>query len=140
MSVEDITQVVKIEQENFSDPWSRQAFLSSMEEENNHYLVAKEEDKVLGYVAYWGVLDEGQICNVSVKKEYQGKKIGYKLLRTLIEDGIQAGITAFTLEVRASNQKAISLYEKLGFLSAGVRKNFYTHPKEDAIIMWYYVK
>jgi ribosomal-protein-alanine N-acetyltransferase len=91
---------------------------------------------VAGYCGFWGILDEGYIYNVAVKKEFRRRHIGYLMLKTLLDDSAGRGITSFTLEVRYSNAAAIKLYEALGFVRAGVRKDFYTKPKEDAVIMW----
>ena len=85
-----------------------------------------------------GVAGEGNIYNVAVKKEYRGRYIGKEMMRELLYLSKQRGITSFTLEVRAGNEPAISLYRSLGFEPAGIRKDFYTGPKEDAVIMWLY--
>ena len=81
-------------------------------------------------------LDEGDITNVVVAKESRGKGIGTAMLLFMMEEGKKRGINAYTLEVRVSNAEAIHVYEKLGFVSEGIRKNFYDKPKEDANIMW----
>ena len=83
----------------------------------------------------WIALDEGEITNVSVKKEYQGQRIGGRLLEELFRIGKERGVTDYFLEVRKSNQAAIALYSRLGFQEAGVRKNFYEDPVEDGIVM-----
>lgn len=80
-------------------------------------------------------LDEGEITNVSVKKEYQGQRIGGRLLEELFRIGKERGVTDYFLEVRKSNQVAIALYSRLGFQEVGVRKNFYEDPVEDGIVM-----
>jgi ribosomal-protein-alanine N-acetyltransferase len=111
-------------------------FYDSMRNENNRYLVAETDGVITGYCGYWGIAGEGCIYNIAVKKELRGQQIGYQLLKNLIEKGYNKGITAFTLEVRQSNIAAIRLYERLGFESTGIRKDFYTKPKEAAVIMW----
>ena len=83
----------------------------------------------------WIALDEGEITNVSVKKEYQGQRIGGRLLEELFRIGKERGVTDYFLEVRKSNQVAIALYSRLGFQEVGVRKNFYEDPVEDGIVM-----
>lgn len=83
----------------------------------------------------WIALDEGEITNVSVKKEYQGQRIGGRLLEELFRIGKERGVTDYFLEVRKSNQAAIAVYSRLGFQEAGVRKNFYEDPVEDGIVM-----
>ena len=136
MTEADLEQVCAIENETFSDPWSEADFRNSLFDDKNDYLVVDIEGKIAGYCGFWGVLEEGDIFNVAVKKEYRRQHIGEKMLKALLEKGISRGITSFTLEVRYSNEPAIRLYEALGFTRAGIRKDFYSKPKEDAVIMW----
>lgn len=136
MMEEDLSEVCAIEQNSFSDPWCEEDFRSSLQEANNGYLVAVINGIIVGYCGYWGIVDEGYIYNVAVKKEFRKHKIGYQMLKTLLFDSLDRGITSFTLEVRASNEAAIRLYESLGFERAGIRRDFYSKPNEDAVIMW----
>jgi ribosomal-protein-alanine N-acetyltransferase len=136
MTESDLDQICRIEQASFSEPWNREDFFDSMKNINNRYLVADIEGEIAGYCGYWGIAGEGCIYNIAVKEEYRGQRIGYQLLSELIRQGYQMGITAFTLEVRQSNTAALSLYERLGFEGTGIRKDFYSKPKEDAVIMW----
>ncbi|BCN29667.1 ribosomal protein S18-alanine N-acetyltransferase [Anaeromicropila herbilytica] len=136
MKLEDIEKVCEIENILFSSPWKSHDFESSSVDNNNIYLVVVEHDEIIAYCGLWGVAGEGQINNVAVKKEYQNKKIGFLMISELIERGKGKNLTAFTLEVRVSNERAIRLYHRLGFKDAGIRKNFYDKPKEDALIMW----
>lgn len=138
MSIEDLDRVMEIERESFSVPWTRQDFIESINKSTALYLVAESEQTVVGYCGLWGVIDEGQINNVAVCKEYRGQSVGTRLLETLLLEGTKEGLLAYTLEVRTSNLPAISLYKKIGFEEAGIRKNYYTNPKEDALIMWKY--
>lgn len=140
MRKEDLDQVCQIEQKIFSDPWSSMGFFTSMKENGNIYLVAEENHEILGYCGLWGVAGEGQICNVAVKEEARFRGIGYGMIKKLLETGREQGLTEFTLEVRESNLTAIRLYEKFGFVSEGIRKNFYDNPKENAVIMWNRIK
>ena len=89
-----------------------------------------------GYVGVWKILDEGHITNVAVAPEYRRMHIGRAMLETLFEVTGQAGIERYTLEVRASNEPAIRLYEGLGFKSEGIRPGYYEDNGEDAVIMW----
>jgi ribosomal-protein-alanine N-acetyltransferase len=136
MTEADLTEVCAIEQETFSDPWSEEDFRSSLREANNGYLIAEIDGKVAGYCGYWGIAGEGYIYNVAVKKEYRRQQIGQGMLKNLIASSLDKGIATFTLEVRSSNEAAIQLYQRLGFERAGLRKDFYSKPKEDAVIMW----
>ena len=140
MELSDLDQVMEIERISFSVPWTRQDFADSIQKPSAIYLVAVEDGVVAGYCGLWGILDEGDINNVAVSPEYRGRNIGTKLLEQLFEYGGKAGITAYTLEVRAGNGPAIALYHKAGFKEAGVRKNYYTAPAEDALIMWKYTE
>ncbi|MCI8409140.1 MAG: ribosomal protein S18-alanine N-acetyltransferase [Lachnospiraceae bacterium] len=136
MKKEDLDQVWGIEQTLFSKPWSKQDFLDALSKEENIYIVAEDKEQILGYCGIWGVAGEGQITNVAVKKEYQGKGIATSLFCDVLKKGETKELHVYTLEVRVSNNRAIHLYEKMGFVSAGVRKNFYELPTEDAVIMW----
>ena len=136
MTEDDLEQVDIIEQQTFSEPWSKEDFDSSLKDSNNEYLVAEHEGMVAGYCGYWGVAGEGYIYNVAVKKEFRNQGIGHQMLTALLENSKHRGITSLTLEVRYSNAPAIHLYESLGFENAGIRKDFYTKPNEDAVIMW----
>ncbi len=136
MKEEDLDQVLNIEQETFSDPWSYDDFASSFRDENNRYLVAEVDGIIAGYCGYWGIAGEGNIYNVAVKKEFRRQKLGLFMLSSLISQAKGRGITALTLEVRQSNEAARRLYQQLGFVDAGIRRDFYTKPNEDAVIMW----
>lgn len=136
MEESDLAEVIAIEQETFSDPWSEKDFRDSLSKENNWYLISEVESAIAGYCGYWGIAGEGYIYNVAVKKEYRRQGVGYYMLESMLEQAKGRGITSLTLEVRQSNEAAIRLYEKLGFLSSGLRKDFYIKPKEDAVIMW----
>lgn len=137
MKEADIPYVCEIECSIFSKPWSFNSFLSSIKDTDNIYLVVEEEEEVIGYCGLWGIVGEGQINNVAVKNEHRNKGIGRKMLQRLIDLGKEQGLEEFTLEVRVSNKNAIHLYRSLLFKDAGIRKNFYEEPAEDAIIMWY---
>lgn len=137
MTKADAPFMAQIEADTFSDPWSLESFLKEAETEGHTYIVAEAEDGTLaGYCGCWNVAGEGQIFNVAVRRELRGGGIGRKLMTELLRLGEADGITAFTLEVRAGNTPAIQLYHSLGFTDAGIRKNFYDNPTEDAIIMW----
>jgi len=136
MTDEDLQQVCEIERETFSDPWSMEDFAKSMHEQNNEYLVAEKDGMIAGYCGYWGIAGEGYIYNVAVKNEYRKQHIGHQMLSVLLQNSAQRGISSLTLEVRQSNTAAIRLYESLGFENAGIRRDFYSKPKEDAVIMW----
>ena len=136
MERSDVERISRLEEETFSMPWSRDAFLEMIEKEDARYYVAEADGEVVGGCGVLMIAGEGDITNVVIDKKYRNQGIGTKMLQYLIEDGYQNGLTAFTLEVRVSNQNAIHVYEKLGFFSEGIRPNFYEKPTEDAMIMW----
>lgn len=136
MSKADLEEVYQIEKESFQDPWSKNSFIEAISNKNNIYLVAIVDGLIAGYCGCYGVAGEGYIYNVAVGKNYRRQGIGFRLLQDLIEAAKSRGIKSLTLEVRKSNLPAIKLYKKLGFVEAGIRKDFYTKPLEDAIIMW----
>ena len=136
MEEKDLEQVVAIENATFSMPWSKDAFLESMNNPAHVYVVASEEDVICGYSGMWGIAGEGQINNVAVREDFRGKGIGFEIVEFLLKEGEKQGLEAFTLEVRESNASAIYIYEKAGFKNVGIRKNFYDKPKENAVIMW----
>lgn len=136
MTLADTEAAAVIEKQIFSDPWSAKGFAVSLKMPNYTYLVAVMGTEIVAYCGMLQALDEADITNVAVAKKYRGLGIAERMLRQLIARGDRAGITAYTLEVRVSNRPAISLYEKLGFQSAGIRRGFYDKPKEDAMIMW----
>ena len=117
-------------------PWSRYAFLEMITKDDAAYYVAELDGRVVGGCGVLMAAGEGNITNVVVAEEARNKGIGTKMLRHLMEEGERNGLGAFTLEVRVSNAPAIHVYEKLGFLSEGIRPNFYEKPAEDAVIMW----
>lgn len=136
MTEADLPEVCAIEEETFSEPWSEEDFYKGISDPNNEYLVVEIKGEIVGYCGYWGIAGEGYIYNVAVKKEYRGRHIGFLMLKALLSQSHSRGITSFTLEVRCSNEAAIRLYDSLGFERVGVRKDFYTKPQEDAVIMW----
>lgn len=132
----DATAAAELEAENFSEPWSAESFLEELRKETSVYLVAYEGDVLVGTCGLITSFDEGEVLNVSVKKEYRKQGIALRLLERLLEEGAQRGIRHFTLEVREGNVPARTLYEKLGFVCEGIRPNFYRNPTENAAIYW----
>ncbi|MCM1534436.1 MAG: ribosomal protein S18-alanine N-acetyltransferase [Clostridium sp.] len=132
----DIGPLSKIEEASFSMPWSPQDFADLLKRDYCLYLVAEADKKVVGSAGMTDICHEGSIDNVVVAEEYRGQGIAGKLLEALFEIGRERGIKAYTLEVRVSNQAAIHVYEKAGFMSEGIRPRFYEKPTEDALIMW----
>jgi len=134
-----INEIAAIEIESFAEPWSKNAI--SIEIETAICFVAwdAKNSTVAGYVTMRQIFDEGHISNIAVAKKYQKQGIGNLLMKALIKAAIANNINGLTLEVRASNQAALALYNKHGFIKEGLRKNYYSYPNEDAIIMWKYI-
>ena len=132
----DIEAVSEIEADSFSMPWSPSDFADLLKRSYCIYLVAESEGRIVGSAGMTVVCDEGNIDNVVVGRMHRGQGIAQQMLAKLIEIGEAQGIGAFTLEVRVSNAAAIHVYSKAGFVSEGIRPNFYEKPREDAMIMW----
>lgn len=135
MVPEDATAVEIVEKACFSMPWSRQAFWEEAGNDKTYYLLALDDTKIIGYVGAWILFDEVQITNVAVLPQYRNLGIGKNMMQRIMQIALQKGATSMTLEVRPSNASALHLYEKLGFKSAGRRRNYY-EDGEDAEIMW----
>lgn len=133
---EDVSAVSRLEKETFSMPWPAESFLHMLEKEDTAYFVAEEDGQILGGCGLLLIAGEGNITNVAVVPGARRRGVATGLLTYLLSEGDRAGLTAYTLEVRVSNEAAIALYEKLGFVSEGIRPNFYEKPREDAMIMW----
>lgn len=137
MELKDVTQVHLVERSSFPAPWSRSIFVSEVTlNDNAIYIVAISNDRVVGYAGLWVILDEGHITTLAVDPNFRRLGIGRKLMEELTLRSIKRGIVRMTLEVRVSNHKAQRLYEKLGFVPQGIRKEYYLNDKEDALIMW----
>ena len=137
MTVKDIDDILEIEKEVFSTPWSKDAFITEIEKNLlAKYFIAELDKKVIGYGGMWLILNEGHITNIAVKKEYRGKGIGKKILEALIQYCSIGNIDHMTLEVRKSNIIAQNLYKQYGFVEYGIRLKYYVDNNEDAIIMW----
>ena len=140
MTVDDVDGVFEVEKSCFEDYWSKNAFLDELKNPHARYLVAETEGKIVGYIGIWLIIDEGHITNVAVHKDFRGRKIGNELMKEMTELCKENYIKAMTLEVRKSNDVAQNLYKKYGFKMAGIRKEYYSDNKEDAIIMWNQLK
>ena len=133
----DIKTLTEIDEICFSAPWSEKSFTDEIMNNNiASYLVAEVAGKVVGYAGLWVILEEGHITNVAVHPDFRGKGLAKKLLTELLAAAEEAGANIFTLEVRASNESAIALYESFNFKSVGLRKKYYEDNGEDAVIMW----
>ena len=130
-----IGQIAALERLCFSDPWSERSFASELENPLSLWLVALDGETVAGYVGSQSVLDEADVMNVAVHPAYRRQRIASALLAELERQLAQNGVATLALEVRVSNSAAIALYTGRGYVQAGLRKNYYHHPKEDALIL-----
>ena len=135
MNASHVPQVAALEKICFADPWSEMSIASELQSLWSYWLVALEEDRVVGYVGSQSSIDEADIMNVAVHPDFRRQGIAEDLINRLVADLKERGIRALLLEVRVSNTPAITLYEKLGFSQVGRRKNYYHNPKEDALIL-----
>ena len=135
MTEEDCKKAAGLEKAIFSQPWSERGFLDALARKENIFLAAEEAGELCGYLGMYQSLDEGEITNVAVLPKVRNLGVATKLINTLIDFCQNENISKIMLEVRYSNEKAISLYEKCGFYKVGTRKNYYKNPCEDAILM-----
>lgn len=135
MTAEDLDQVAGIEASLMSPPWTKEGFFSFLTKENTLFFVVEEKGEILAYCGMLTVLDEADITNVVVCARRQGEGIGYFMLDGAMRIAADLGIRLFHLEVRQSNTRAIRLYTRAGFAPDGLRKNYYTDPVEDAVLM-----
>jgi len=131
----DVSEIARIEALSFKTPWSVEMILSEMKEPISHFTVATTEERVIGYFGYLHILDELHILNVAVDPDHREQGVGKRLMARMLEEARALSVRAITLEVRESNQSAIRLYERAGFVLAGVRPHYYTD-KENALIYW----
>lgn len=120
------------------DSWSYESFLSEVRRENGLVIAGfYERNQVVGFLTASRICDTADLTNIAVAPAFRQQGIAFLLLEFLLRELKKSGMQTVFLEVRRSNQPAIRLYEKSGFLPVGIRKNFYQHPDEDAILMQY---
>jgi ribosomal-protein-alanine N-acetyltransferase len=130
MKEEDLASVRAIEALSFSSPWSDNTFVSFP-----LVVVRRPDDEVVAYIIFWQIREDVQVNNIAVRPDCRGQGIAEALMRYVIDKVRKAGATFMTLEVRPSNTAATNIYKKLGFEVLGTRKNYYTKPDEDALIL-----
>jgi ribosomal-protein-alanine N-acetyltransferase len=134
---EQIDDVLAIEQVSFNNPWTREMYLAEFDNPavSRCYLARNAAGAVVGFCSIWRVLDELHINNLAVTPAHRRAGVASALLRRVLGDGAASGAVTARLEVRRSNEPAQRLYERFGFRVAGVRRNYYTLPVEDAIVL-----
>lgn len=136
MNGDHLDEVAELERVCFPDPWSRNMLKEELENDLAAFLVALDEQgAVAGYAGLQVVLDEGNILNVAVRPDCRRQGVAGQLLEVFLNFAKGNRLSFLTLEVRASNYPAIALYGSRGFRGVGRRKNYYEHPREDAVIM-----
>ncbi len=135
----DLDGVLQVEGETFTNPWTREMYAWELQNRSvcHIYVLRVPECHVAGFCAFWLVFDEIHINNVAIRPAFRGAGLGTALMRRVLDEARGLGARRATLEVRASNTGARRLYERLGFRHAGTRRNYYSHPVEDALILWW---
>ena len=136
-----VDEIFETEQESFSLPWTKASLRDIINEKHAICLSAlAESERIVGHAYMRHVINEGHIYNVAVAKSHRRLQIGSALIERLIKEAAIREMVGLTLDVRVSNIPAINLYRKFGFISEGIRKNYYEYPTEDGMIMWKYLK
>ena len=138
MTPQHLDGALKIENECFSHPWTRENLENELNNPTSVFYAALENDGVIGYIGMSTVIDEGYIFNVAVTESQRKKGIGFALICEIVTYCKKNNFAFVTLEVRQSNQKAISLYSHFGFIKVGERKSYYRDPEENAVLMTKY--
>ena len=134
----DLNGVLEVEAESFTNPWTRDMYTWELQDRSrcHIYVLRTPEHAVAGFCAFWLVCDEVHINNVALRPDLRGRGLGTALMRHVFAEAQRLGARRATLEVRASNVGARRLYERLGFRVSGTRRNYYSSPVEDALILW----
>lgn len=134
----DLDGILVVESESFTNPWTREMYAWELQNRAVcHIFVVRTPDRpVIGFCAFWLVVDEIHINNVAVLPDLRGRGIGTSLLHRVFAEAARLGARRATLEVRASNVSARRLYERLGFAVTAKRLRYYSSPVEDALILW----
>lgn len=137
MRAADLDEVMAIEEECFSFPWTREAFRLEIEENVcARYIVLREEGRIVAYAGMWlGFDGEAHVTNVAVRKEARRQGYGEAIMNALMQRAADCGMVWMSLECRRSNQAAQNLYHKLNFIDVGYRKRYYEDNQEDALVM-----
>lgn len=138
LAPEHIDSILEIEAISNPAPWTKESFQHELTNPNSRFYVGLLDGKLIGYGAIWLVVDEAHIITLSVDPDLRRHGYGRQLVEVLLDEARESGMTCATLEVRAGNAAAISLYESFGFQTAAKRRGYYPNNKEDALVMWLY--
>lgn len=136
MSEDDLDKVLELEKVLFSDPWTYENYLYELNDNpySNLYIIKNDQD-IIGYAGLWVLFEQGQITTIGINPKYQKQGYGKILLEYLINQAKAKEAETISLEVRVSNDTAIALYEKYGFITINIRKAYYQDNYEDAYLM-----
>lgn len=135
MRREDVAEVAELEKKIFPDAWSENAILETWKQRQTMLLIALEDRKIIGYLILYFVLEDGEIARIAVADEYRRKGVAGKMLRELALLCRENGVNRLMLDVRESNEPAKAFYARQGFEVDGIRKDYYTNPVENAVLM-----
>ena len=135
MNESHVAPIAHLEKLCFSDPWSENSIRYELTNPLSFWLVAMEGDRLAGYVGSQSVLDEADMMNIAVHPDFRRRGVAQSLVEALVAGLKEKNVRCLTLEVRASNEPAIALYQKLGFVQVGRRPKYYRNPREDALIL-----
>ncbi|HLP90721.1 MAG TPA: ribosomal protein S18-alanine N-acetyltransferase [Nostocaceae cyanobacterium] len=139
LTLEHLPALLELDQACFHGLWTIEGYQRELASPNSQFLglfSSVSSDQLLGMGCFWSILEEAHITILAVHPQYQRQGLGQALLYSLLQTAVDCGLERATLEVRASNQGAISLYQKFGFKTAGRRRNYYKDNQEDALILW----
>jgi ribosomal-protein-alanine N-acetyltransferase len=133
-----LADVLALQTSSFSNPWTADALKWELEHSpvSRLYVLKDESGRVLAFCACWQLVDELHINSVAVAPARRREGLGARLMRGVLAMAKEEGATRATLEVRRSNDAARILYERLGFAVEAIRPDYYTNPREDALILW----
>ncbi len=136
MDINDVERVVELENILFTSSWNASDFMYEiLENQFSYNFVLEEDEYIVGYVGVWIMYEQSQITTIGIDPHYQRRGLGRALLEAMIDFALQQDCQVMSLEVRISNQKALSLYQSLGFQTKAIRKNYYQDNHEDAYLM-----
>jgi ribosomal-protein-alanine N-acetyltransferase len=137
-SPDEIDDVLAVERASFTNPWTREMYLSELQNEGVSFLFVARDDagKLIGFCSFWRVFEELHINNLAVDPGHRRQGVAASLLTHVLAEAPRLGATRALLEVRRSNGEARRLYERFGFSVAGTRRNYYSQPVEDALVLW----
>ena len=135
MEEADLAEVVRLERDIFPDPWPRSAFVDLLDDDRWHTLIAESDGKLIGYACYLAEAEECHLANIAVHADYRRKSVAKQILGHILEVAAEKGCEEILLEVRVSNQQAISFYRGFGFEELQECPGYYHSPRESAQVM-----